>query len=615
MRLLSASALWWLLLGAIILFFYLLKLKRKRRVVPSLFLWQRALEEIEANAPFKRLRRSLLMLLQLLALAAIVFALARPLVTLRSLASGSTIIVIDATASMSARDEDGRSRLDRAKQMARDMVNGIGANDRAAIIESSSRVAVLSPPVSDRAALSSAISDIKETAAAGDLRDAVRLAEQIARAEHDASIVIISDGGAQVDPFATGEPPATAAGGVPLRFVRVGRRADNTGIVAMNSRPVQGGDRQELFASIANFADRSRDVGVELRIDGRLVDARTVPVGANERSPIIFDSLPQAGGLAELKLVVADDLDADNVAYALLPDARRMRVGVFSENPFLLQAIAVNPDLEARRLAPSAAVSLSAFDCIVSDGPVPPGVLESNKPLLVINPSDVAGLWRVTGERERPEITSFERAHPVNSFLSYGDLHIENAARREVAAWLRPIASGPDDPLIWAGDDGHRRAVVVGFDLAKSDLPLKVEFPILLANSIAWLSGRDLLAGERAVRAGSPVTVRASSPSVEITTPGGETRAVETRAGVAVFGDTLEAGVYQAKDGPPFAVSLLSEAESDDAPRDFIKTRAGEVSSQAEMFKSEREAWRWLALVALAVLSFEWWVYHRRIFS
>src|SRR4029079_14755707 len=118
MRLLSSTALWWLLLGAIIVFFYLLKLKRKRAIVPSVLLWRRALEEVEANAPFKRLRRSLLLLLQLLVLIALVFALARPLVITRALASGSTVIIIDSTASMGARDEDGGSRLDKAKSLA-----------------------------------------------------------------------------------------------------------------------------------------------------------------------------------------------------------------------------------------------------------------------------------------------------------------------------------------------------------------------------------------------------------------------------------------------------------------------------------------------------------------
>ncbi len=73
---------------------------------------------------------------------------------------------------MSARDEGGRSRLDRAKELARDMVNGLGGDDRAAIIESSSRVTVRSSLTSDRAALVSAINDVQETDAAGGLTDA-----------------------------------------------------------------------------------------------------------------------------------------------------------------------------------------------------------------------------------------------------------------------------------------------------------------------------------------------------------------------------------------------------------------------------------------------------------
>lgn len=614
MRFVSASALWWLLVGAIIILFYLLKLKRNRRVVPSVLLWQRALEEIEANAPFKKLRRNLLLLLQLLALAAIVFALARPLVTMRALASGNTIIIIDATASMSARDEEGSSRLDRAKQLAREMIAGLSRGDRAAVIESSARVTVRSPLTEDHAALSSAIGDIQETDAAGDLTDAVRLAEQIAKAERDAHIVIISDGGGStlaIDSASRRDSDQSAAPrNSSLRFVRVGRSADNVGIVALNSRPTPSGNR-EMFASIANFSETERTVSLELKVDRQLIDARAVTVAANAQSGIVFDALPQAGGLAELRLAVDDDLASDNVAYTQLSDARRVRVGVASENPFLLQALSVNTEIDARKLGSGA--SAASFDCIIVEGATGVEFIASNRPVLAINPQDVAGLWRSTAQIAQPQITSIDRAHPVNAYLSFGDVHIESATGRETESFLAPVIASGNDALAWAGDDGRRRIVMIGFDLAKSDLPLKVEFPILLANSITWLSGRDSDASERVVRAGQPAIIRTSATSATITTPNGETSEAAASDAIISFADTLRVGTYEVSGGAWFAVTLASESESNIMPRDSIKTRAGEVTGQAEEFSSERDIWRWVALAVLVLLMIEWLVYHRRI--
>jgi hypothetical protein len=240
-------------------------------------------------------------------------------------------------------------------------------------------------------------------------------------------------------------------------------------------------------------------------------------------------------------------------------------------------------------------------------------ISESNRPLLTINPPDAGSLWHTTGRREQAEITSIERSHPVNSFLSYADLHVESLATRETAPWLKPIVSAGNNAIIWAGDDGRRRIVLIGFELARSDLPLKVEFPILLANAISWLSGRDSPAAERSVRAGQPVTIRIPAPSASITTPAGDTREIASRDGSVVFADTLRVGTYAVVGAPPFAASLLSEAESNITPRDSIITRMGEAKGQQSAFDSEREIWRWVAIFALAVLMIEWWAYQRRI--
>ena len=62
------------------------------------------LQETQANAPFQKLRRNLLLFLQLLTAFLLVFAFARPFVYGQSLAGHTVVIVLDTSASMNATD-------------------------------------------------------------------------------------------------------------------------------------------------------------------------------------------------------------------------------------------------------------------------------------------------------------------------------------------------------------------------------------------------------------------------------------------------------------------------------------------------------------------------------
>src|SRR5205807_4156459 len=101
----------------VLLVLYFLKLRRREMPVSSTLLWRKAIQDLQVNAPFQRLRRNLLLLLQLLLLALLCLALSRPVANFTPGAAKLTIILIDRSASMSADENfDGhpRTRLEEA---------------------------------------------------------------------------------------------------------------------------------------------------------------------------------------------------------------------------------------------------------------------------------------------------------------------------------------------------------------------------------------------------------------------------------------------------------------------------------------------------------------------
>src|ERR1700712_1369843 len=87
-----------------LLVLYFLKLRRKEVAVASTLLWRKAIRDLQVNAPFQKLRRNLLLLLQLLILLALLLAFSRPVTSYRPPPGAVSVILIDRSASMSAKD-------------------------------------------------------------------------------------------------------------------------------------------------------------------------------------------------------------------------------------------------------------------------------------------------------------------------------------------------------------------------------------------------------------------------------------------------------------------------------------------------------------------------------
>src|ERR1051326_6294561 len=149
------ALLWLLLLAPIIIFFYLLKLKRREILVSSIFLWSHLLKDVQANSPFQKLRRNLLLFLQLLAVLLLVLGLSRPLLRVRALGGRSTILILDGSASMKSTDV-GRSRFDEARAQALRFVDEMGGGRGGMVTLAHAHPRVLAPFTTNRTELRAA---------------------------------------------------------------------------------------------------------------------------------------------------------------------------------------------------------------------------------------------------------------------------------------------------------------------------------------------------------------------------------------------------------------------------------------------------------------------------
>src|SRR3954452_18294699 len=142
----------WALLAGVpvgIIALYFLKLRRRPVQVPSTLLWRRSLEDLHVNSLFQRLRRNLLLFLQLLAVLLVMLALAGPRIRGSSTLGERFVLAIDNSASMRATDVEP-SRLEKAKAEAKKIVNAMGADDLAMVISFSDRARVVSNYTSNR---------------------------------------------------------------------------------------------------------------------------------------------------------------------------------------------------------------------------------------------------------------------------------------------------------------------------------------------------------------------------------------------------------------------------------------------------------------------------------
>jgi len=643
----------WLLLlyvpGLVALYF--LKLKRRDVVISSTILWRRSLEDLHVNAPFQRLRKNWLLLLQLLVLSTLIVAAWRPRMTGEAAGGRNVLLLIDNSASMSAREAEG-TRLDLAKRDALALVSKMTGSDRVGLIVFASGTAVLEPLTSDSGLLEARIKSVEPTTLPSRLDQALVVAHGIAQSVAGAEVHVFGDG-CYGDLSAL--PPEVKR--MQVKLSSVGTSLPNLGVTEIDvRRSFEAKGRTEVFALIESFDPAPARVAVTLKVEGVTRDARELEIAPGGSQAVVFDASSVEEGMAEVSIDAPDALDSDNRAWVRISPRKPIRaLSVGKANPWIDLVMQSANGVQHRRMGEAefaratqgvrreAALSKLGADVVLFDraspeafGPDPAGGAETRKNLPEpILPSiyiacrpPLPAAARAEDDKEKPVVIDWDRAHPLNRFIVLTDLFIETSTVFQPSGDLRSVVDCDSGSLVATCryyHPGERPvpAVLLGFDILKTNWPIgHYSFPIFFSNALEWLSSGGASLDATHVRAGEALVFEPTSASedtrVRFKSPSGRhLNAVREATGAFTVASANETGVYEVEvDGATagrIAVGLLSARESDLVPTKALDFGEFKVDVSTAREKGARDLWKWFAAGALLICVLEWLVYNRRL--
>lgn len=651
---------------------YLLRMRRRQVVVPFAALWLTVTRESDTRRLWKRLRRLLSWLFQLIVLALLCIALGdpRPESWLRD--PETLAIVIDRSASTAgpSAEDPNVSRLEKLRRRAQAELSAMGPTDRALVIAAGAEVDVPGALGRDAAALQRAIEGIAAAPGEADLGRALALARAALAGQPGPRILVLTDGaldeagsdalaacisGQAPGDMSAATGPSDQAPAIPCQVARAGGPADNIAVVAFAARRYpEDRERVEVLAEVHNLGDAPATAILEVAADGLSVGRTTLELAPGERRRETLRELDAARTrlVASLSPGPGTDIAAlgpadDDRAFAVVPPLPPFKVVLVTDGTdlFLEAALLTLQDhIQLTGIGPDQATSHPAVaeaDLVIVDvgaGPLPDPLPDTG--LILFDPArrpDSPSPVKGDGELVRPFLTEQLHGHPILAGVVLKDTNLARASRLAeqpgdtvlVRSLGEPVALLRRDP----GDDTRRaRALLAfGFDPRQSDLPLRTAFPLLVANALAYFeqarpgyvasvpvgASRPIAAAEIGLSALglTQVEVRGPEPATDPTpTPVDSTGVFRIRA--------MQPGIYRVRavDGAAtggevlLAVNQASVAASDlhDRLGDLPESaRAGEPRAAVPV--ADEPLWALLLLVAVGLVVFEWTLYHRRV--
>jgi hypothetical protein len=516
----------WLL----VVLFAVLRTRQRRREVGALFLWRDLHDSPAARTRNLRLLLDPLLLVQLACVLVFALALAQPEWATHRPGPIRLAVVMDGSASMRTIAGGGRTRYADAVDRALELLADTSARS-VAVVQWTTAPIVLAADGSTVAQSRSALRESSPTwLGDGTDADLARAVSAVGGPAHFERIVVLSDHPLESPPF-------------PVETLLISG-GENVAITAFTVRPNVLGAGVSAFVELRNdttdFLDARLLVGDEFHRTS--LDAFLEP---GETAPYVVPFPGARGSRFTAALDVTDDYAGDNTRYFSLERSIVLRVRwLGAENRFLSAALdSVLPIVRVEEGEPA--------DLTVASDTTLPALPPGHAFLVHTNVQGVVALSAT--ESSRGTASAWIPDHALLAGVRAEDVFVDRMPAVTVSVPANTILGVGTTPLLFEVPDPDRSILVLTADLSATNLPITVDFPLMIRTFVSSLVRADASLVPEWVHVGDAIPLVRS----------GSTAGVGSTAAVASTATVL------APDGKPIPLAAGQRAFFPDAPGEY----------------------------------------------
>ena len=518
----------------ILIIIYIIKNKYKEKVVSSSYVWELSKKFIKKKHPLNTIANLLNLIMQCLCIAFLSFSLADPVFNFQNGAENE-VYILDASASMAMKNENGESRFLEAKNEIKNLVNDTPNGSTYTLIVSDSNARTLCQNIEDKEIFNSILDRVEIDYAESELNNAISLAQTISSQGEGSHFSLFTDKNVKVNEAITAYNVADTTKNYAISDLRIDKEVEEEIPYIILEADVTSFN-EDTTLEVEFIMDETSLGKVEEEVKQNKVTTFTLKLENTDDKYSNFESLKAT--------ILNEDYLKEDSEYIIYysTDFDTTNILIVSNSPFYFESAfnaLNNNNLKITYTVISPALySLSGgtvgYDVVLFDG-YSPERLPVDSAVWLFNCGESipdSGFYvqkEFTVEDPGIELTYANN----NDDLLYEELTkdlvkrnitIKTYLRYTLTSRFTTLLSYDNLPFVFAGrNEYNQKQIVFNFDLHNSNLPLLADFIIMMRNFVTYSNPSILTDFNYSVSDEVTFTFPDTAISCEILTPSGKT--------------------------------------------------------------------------------------------